>query len=641
MAKKPEVPVPGRRTLGPVSDLERHLPSDWWRVLFNSVYLKTDGDVIENERNTVREVDLLVEAAGLEPNDCILDICCGQGRHCLELARRGFKNVTGLDRSRYLIRLARRRAKELDIGVSFHEGDARRVRLPAAMFHCVTILGNSFGYFEQEEDDLAVLNSALRVLRPGGTLVLDLTEGDWMREHFEQRSWEWIDQNHFVCRERSLSSDSQRLISREVVVHAERGVIADQFYAERLYSRERIRQLLETCGFERIRTHGSIETDSSRNQDLGMMANRMFLTAASPPRPLPVAARRVRFPKVTVLLGDPSLPDSIKRDGQFNPEDIETIQRLKKGLEELSEYEFQFLDNHASLLTKLRTERPEFVLNFCDEGLNNEALMELHVPSYLEMLGIPYSGSGPGCLGLCYNKALVAAIASSMDIPVPMETYYDTGDQSATLPSTLPALVKPNLGDSSVGITQKAVVYSAEDLIEYIRVLKEDLPGQSLLIQEFLEGPEYSVTIIGNSGISYRCLPPLRVDYHDLPEGLPKILGYESKWLPDSPYWTRIKYVEADLDEETLRKIQDYSTTLFERLGCRDYARFDYRADASGQIKLLEVNPNPGWCWDGKMNLMAGFAGLRYADLLRLILETAEERIASANGSLALSFRQN
>jgi len=167
MAKKPEVPVPGRRTLGPVSDLERHLPSDWWRVLFNSVYLKTDGDVIENERNTVREVDLLVEAAGLEPNDCILDICCGQGRHCLELARRGFKNVTGLDRSRYLIRLARRRAKELDIGVSFHEGDARRVRLPAAMFHCVTILGNSFGYFEQEEDDLAVLNSALAYSAPG------------------------------------------------------------------------------------------------------------------------------------------------------------------------------------------------------------------------------------------------------------------------------------------------------------------------------------------------------------------------------------------------------------------------------------------------------------------------------------------
>ena len=80
----------GARTLGPVSDLERHLPSDWWRTLFNSLYLETDGDVIENDRNTGREVDLLIRSVGLERNDRILDLCCGQGRHSLELARRGF-----------------------------------------------------------------------------------------------------------------------------------------------------------------------------------------------------------------------------------------------------------------------------------------------------------------------------------------------------------------------------------------------------------------------------------------------------------------------------------------------------------------------------------------------------------------------
>src|SRR3981081_3057697 len=96
----------GARTLCPVPDLERHLPSDWWRTLFNSLYLETDGDIIENERNTEQEVDLLVRSAGLQRNDRLLDLCCGQGRHSLELARRGFQYVTGLDRSRYLIRLA-------------------------------------------------------------------------------------------------------------------------------------------------------------------------------------------------------------------------------------------------------------------------------------------------------------------------------------------------------------------------------------------------------------------------------------------------------------------------------------------------------------------------------------------------------
>src|SRR6516165_4677170 len=83
----------GARTLGPVSDLERHLPSDWWRTLFNSLYLETDGDVIENDRNTADEVDLLIRSIGLERNDRILDLCCGQGRHSLELARRGFPHV--------------------------------------------------------------------------------------------------------------------------------------------------------------------------------------------------------------------------------------------------------------------------------------------------------------------------------------------------------------------------------------------------------------------------------------------------------------------------------------------------------------------------------------------------------------------
>lgn len=118
------------RTLGPVSDLERHLPSEWWRSLFNAVYLKTDGDVVENDKNTRAEIDLLIRVAGLEPNDRVLDLCCGQGRHCLELARRGFGQVHGLDRSRYLVRLARQRARRQGLNATFHEGDARRFRLP-------------------------------------------------------------------------------------------------------------------------------------------------------------------------------------------------------------------------------------------------------------------------------------------------------------------------------------------------------------------------------------------------------------------------------------------------------------------------------------------------------------------------------
>jgi D-alanine-D-alanine ligase len=122
-------------------------------------------------------------------------------------------------------------------------------------------------------------------------------------------------------------------------------------------------------------------------------------------------------------------------------------------------------------------------------------------------------------------------------------------------------------------------------------------------------------------------MPVLEVDYTGLNPDLPKILGYESKWIPDSPYWDQVKYKEANIDEETRRKLMDFSNVLFERLGCRDYGRFDFRTDSNGEIKLLEVNPNPGWCWDGKFNMMAGFEGLRYAAVLKMVLDAAQERV--------------
>ena len=618
--------APARSCLGPVADLESHLPAEWWRKLFNALYVKTDGDVVENAENTRREVDFIVSAAAIQPHSHILDLCCGQGRHCLELARRGFRNVTGVDRSRYLVRLARKRAQNEGLSVAFKEGDARNPRLPETSFDCVAVMGNSFGYFSNKQDDEKVLNAIGKLLRPTGQLVLDITDGAHMSENFDRRSWEWIDEHHFVCRERSISADGERLISREVIVNDETGVIADQFYAERLYTRESIGKLLEKTGFRNIRHHGHAEAVSDRDQDLGMMARRILLTADAPQLPARKTRGRVQKIDVTVVMGDPRLPDAVKLNGTFNPEDFDTVRRLKDALSELPNYKFRYLDNHATLERDLSELRTDLVLNLCDEGYNNDPFKELHVPALLDVLGIPYTGAGPATLASCYDKGLVRAVAQSLDVPVPLETYVRPGDQGATLPSVFPALLKPNYGDSSQGITKDAVVNNEKSLLDYLERLRAEFPRRPILVQEFLTGPEYSVSLVGNPDQGLRALALLEVDYSRLDPNLPRILGYESKWEPDSAYWTQIRYHEANLPDHVQGQLIEHSARLFERLGCREYARFDFRANSKGEIKLLEVNPNPGWCWDGKLNIMAGFQGMRYTELLSQILAAAEER---------------
>ena len=615
-----------RTSLGPIADLEAHLPEDWWAKLFNALYVKTDGDVVENAENTDREIDSVVALTGIQPDHDILDLCCGQGRHSLELARRGFSHVTGVDRSRYLVRLARKRAELAGLTVAFREGDARNPRLPADSIDCALIMGNSFGYFANESDDEKVLNAIAKCLRSSGTLLLDLTDGDWIRDHFEPRSWEWIDQNQLVCRERSLSAEKDRLISREVIVSDEKGVLADQLYAERLYSRDKISEVLDRAGYRNIRYHGTMESLSDRGQDLGMMARRMILTATAPRKVASVAPRRTAALSVAVLLGDPRLPDSVKLDGRFNAEDVATVEAVKDALAGIDGFTFRYLDNHATMQRDLAVERTDLVLNLCDEGFNNDAFLELHVPALLEMNAIPYTGAGPACLAYCYDKALVRAVAQTLDVPVPLETYVRPGDQGATLPSVFPAILKPNFGDSSIGITKRSVVANECELMDSLQSLQGEFPDRPILVQEFLTGAEYSVCLVGNPGRNIQALPLLEVDFGKLDPDLPQILGYESKWDPTSPYWTDIAYREADLPDAEQAMLIDNSVRMFERLRCRDYARFDYRRGADGGIRLLEVNPNPGWCWDGKMNLMAGFRGMRYDALLERILAAACER---------------
>lgn len=619
-----------RRFLGPVQDLEAHVRPDWWRTIFNSLYLKTDADVVEDQAITATEIDQILQILHPPTDARILDLACGQGRHALEMARREFTGIEGMDRSHYLIQRARSIAKKVNLRIKFREGDARKIIWPADTMDFLLILGNSFGYFETAHEDLKVLQEVFRVLKPWGKVLVDVTNGQFLRDNYQPRSWEWIDKNYFVCRERSLSRDNDRLISREVITHVERGVIEDRFYAERLYSEESLTALFKAAGFSDIVFHGEIIPNSQRNQDLGMMASRYIVTAVVRKEWTPVSKKpRPSTRSLITLLGDPRKPDIIKPEAVFDDDDIYTVDQLKAVLKQLPQYHVQYLHNHDDLIQDLlqRKGKIDLVFNLCDEGFGNDARHELHVPALLEMLNIPYTGSGPQCLAYCYDKSLVRGIAQEMGIPVPGAFFIKPEDTSFELPFTFPVLVKPNFGDSSLGITQHSFANTLEELVNAISTIRNQVGyDKPVLVEKFLPGKDISLGIIGNPPNACTILPIIEEDYSKLPKELPRICGYEAKWLPESPYGS-ITSIPAEIPEATRKLLEESSLKLFERLECRDYARFDWRLDELGEPKLLEVNPNPGWCWDGHLAKMAGLAGLTYQEMIASILAAAEQRL--------------
>ena len=335
------------------------------------------------------------------------------------------------------------------------------------------------------------------------------------------------------------------------------------------------------------------------------------------------------FRRIGVITGDPRLADPTKRNAQYNEEDTATHNAMKAAFQELSDYTFLFYDDHKRLFEQLQHDRPDLIVNFCDTGFRNVPAQEIHIPAYLEMLGIPYSGAPPSAMVICFDKAIVRLVAQSHGVPVTREFFIDAEiSLDKVLPDLYPALIKPNAADGSVGITKDAVVRTPEEARKYLGWLRSTLPGRDALMQEYLPGPEYGIGVIGNLETDFCILPALEVDFSLLPQGLDPILSFESKAYPDSPYWTDIKFMQAVLEPGLEEQLKAWVRILFRRFQLRDYARFDFRVGSDKTPKLMEVNPNPAWANDGKLAFMAGFAGIKYGDMLHKMLHAAITRLS-------------
>ncbi|MGD8757176.1 MAG: class I SAM-dependent methyltransferase [Desulfobacterales bacterium] len=244
---------------------------DWWKTLFDEVYLATDARSVCDRQITHREVDLICRLLPIKDGHKILDACGGHGRHSLELSRRGHTICTLLDYSEPLIQIARATADKNDLKMAFICGDARQMDIAPNSYDHVIIMGNSLGYIQEEGADAQIISEAIRVLRAGGWILVDVADGAAVRSSFSTNAWHEIGDDIIVCRQREIQEPF--ICAREIVLSKSNGIIRDQNYAIRMYNTADLSDLLSKSGFSQISIYSEFSPHGS-DGDYGFMNNR-------------------------------------------------------------------------------------------------------------------------------------------------------------------------------------------------------------------------------------------------------------------------------------------------------------------------------------------------------------------------------
>ncbi|MEM2961090.1 MAG: ATP-grasp domain-containing protein, partial [Candidatus Bathyarchaeia archaeon] len=260
------------------------------------------------------------------------------------------------------------------------------------------------------------------------------------------------------------------------------------------------------------------------------------------------------------------------------------------------------------------------------EGLRGES-RESHIPVILEMLGIPYTGSGPATLAICLDKALTHKVLSAHGIPSPRFHVFKRTDGVLSDELNFPLVVKPLAEGSSKGVRSSSLVKDEQSLKRQVSWVIENY-NQPAIVEEFLPGREFTVGLIGNE--EPIVLPIVEIQLDKLPNAA-LIYSYEAKWIwdtPENPLDIFKCPAEIPLDLED--GIKNIAIKAFKVLNCRDVCRIDMRLDDEGVPKILEVNPLPGLIPNPEAHSClpeaAREAGFTYDQLICTILWQALKR---------------
>ncbi len=219
-------------------------------------FWETVAPVLFSERrwsDAPLEVEDVVSLLGINPGAKVLDLCCGVGRHSLELARQGFA-VTGVDRTIAYLERARQKAEEEGLDVEFVQADMRTFRRPQA-FDAAVNLFTSFGYFEDPEDDRTVVMNVYESLRAGGVFLLDVMGKEVLARIFEERRW-YEEEGITFLQETTVSKSWSWVESRWILLKD--GEKREFKISHRLYSAVELSALVRESGFEAVDIYGDV-----------------------------------------------------------------------------------------------------------------------------------------------------------------------------------------------------------------------------------------------------------------------------------------------------------------------------------------------------------------------------------------------
>jgi SAM-dependent methyltransferase len=239
--------------------------SEWWRSWFGPGYLALYDDYLA-ERTPV-EIDRLEALLALRPPRRILDLPCGQGRHAIELARRGY-DVTGVDLSPFLLKVADERGRAEGVRVRWLAGDMRE-QVAGERFDVVLNLFTSLGYFANEADDRKVVDAAAAMLVPGGRFLLEVINGERLMARFQEREWFTVGQAAVVER-RSLNRTARRMVVERTVTTPNDTEV--NLHAIRLYDGRNVSAILRSAGFGRVDLYGDWSGEPLTSESLRVLA---------------------------------------------------------------------------------------------------------------------------------------------------------------------------------------------------------------------------------------------------------------------------------------------------------------------------------------------------------------------------------